>query len=145
MSRLTSFFSDKETRLGVFYPTNHLLAVFPSREDADTAKRELQKTGVRDEEIISATGDEVVRFATTIAVDDGIWGLVMNKISRAIGTEAAYSEEDFDAAQHGAAFVCVHCPTETLKESAWKSLELQHPMAARYYGFGGIEHLAGDQ
>jgi hypothetical protein len=144
VERLSAFFKDNSTRLGVFYPTHHLLAVFQDLSLADTAKRELQKAGVLDEDIISASGEEAMSFATALAVEDGIWGLFMTRVSSAIGTEAAYSEEDFEAARKGAAFVAVHCPTEASKDNAWRSLELQHPIAARYYAFGNIEHLAGE-
>jgi len=30
------------------------------------------------------------------------------------------------------------------KVAAWKCLEPTHPMVARYYSLGGIEHLAGE-
>ena len=53
-------------------------------------------------------------------------------------------DSDLDLAQHGAAFVAVHCPTDETKKEAWNVLQLQAPLAARYYANGGIEHLAGD-
>ena len=144
MSRLADFFKDGGTRLGVFYPSNHLVAVFPNREAADLAQRELVKAGVREAEAISASGDEVIEFAANQALDDGIMGFFMNKLSRSIGTETAYADNDLAAAKTGAAFVAVHCPTDERKAAAWTSLELLHPISARYYSFGGIEHLAGD-
>lgn len=144
MDRLTAFFKDIDTRLGVFYPTNHLLAVFRDRSLADTAKRELEKAGILEDKVISASGEEVLGFTTALALKDGLWGYFMTKVSRAIGTEAVYSDGDFTAARNGAAFVAVHCPNEASKVKAWNSLELQNPMAARYYAFGNIEHLAGD-
>jgi hypothetical protein len=68
----------------------------------------------------------------------------MTELSRRIGTEAAYADQDLAAAKAGAAFVAVHCPTQKIKAEAWKSLETRHPLVARYYSFGGIEHMAGD-
>ena len=144
MSRLAAFFKDGGTRLGVFYPSHYLLAVFPNLEASDVAKRDLVKAGVTDAEVISASGEEVVEFAANQVLDDGITGFFMSKLSRAIGTETAYADNDLAAAKSGAAFIAVHCPTDELKTKAWNSLEPQHPISARYYSFGGIEHLAGD-
>lgn len=144
MTRISSFFKNGDTQVGVFYPTHYLLALFPNLADADTAKRQIQKAGFADNEVISASGDEVVSFAASHSVDDGIWGVFMRQVSRAIGTEAVYSDADLAAAQNGAALVAVHCATEIRKETAWNSLETQHPISARYYSAGGIEHLAGD-
>jgi hypothetical protein len=53
-------------------------------------------------------------------------------------------DSDLDLAQHGAAFVAVHCPHEKTKKEAWNVLQPESPLAARYYANDGIEHLAGD-
>jgi len=68
----------------------------------------------------------------------------MTQLSRAIGAGAAYADHDLAAATEGAAFVAVHCPTEKLKAEAWRSLEIRHPVVARYYALAGIEDLAGE-
>jgi hypothetical protein len=65
----------------------------------------------------------------------------MAELSRAIGAGADYSDQDLVAARNGAALVAVHCPTDEIKAAAWKLLEPTHPLAARYYSSGGIEHL----
>ena len=68
----------------------------------------------------------------------------MRWLSRLLGTEEAYADKDLAAAKNGAAFIAVHCPTEKAKTAAWKLLEPRQPIVARYYSFGGIEHLAGE-
>jgi hypothetical protein len=60
------------------------------------------------------------------------------------GTEAAYADRDLAAAKKGAAFLAVHCPNQKIKTDVWRLLEMIHPLVARYYQFGGIEHLAGE-
>jgi hypothetical protein len=144
MRRLSTFFKDADTEFGVFYPTNYLLAVFPNLADADRAKEELNHAGHVDEDVISASGEEVVHFAEDHLLKDGLWGVLMTELSRMIGTEASYADKDLAAAKKGAAFLAVHCPTEKLKIEAWKFLEPRHPLVARYYSFGGIEQLAGE-
>jgi hypothetical protein len=61
-----------------------------------------------------------------------------------VGDRGAYAHKDLAAAKKGAAFICVGCPTEKIKTDAWRLLETIHPLVVRYYRFGGIEHLAGE-
>jgi hypothetical protein len=144
MSRLLTFFKDADTEFGVFYPSHYLLAVFPSFADADAARQAIRHAGRTDQDVISASGVEVVQFAKDHLLQDGLWGALMTQLSRAIGTEASYADHDLAAAKEGAGFVAVRCPTEKLKTEAWKSLEPKHPVVARYYSLAGIEHLAGE-
>jgi hypothetical protein len=144
MSRLSTFFQDKDIEFGVFYPKHCLLAVFENLADADRAKEELTRAGIGDDAVISVSGDEAVLFAEDHLIKDGLWGVLMTELSRTFGTEALYADKDLAAAKKGAAFVAVHCPTNEIKAAAWKALKPMHPLVARYYSFGGIEHLAGE-
>jgi len=143
-SRLSNFFKDADTELGVFYPKHYLLCAYSNFEDAEHARKDLKLSHHKDEDVIAASGEEVVHFAEEHLIKDGLWGLMMTGLSRAIGTEAAYADTDLAAAKKGAAFVAVLCPTEDAKSEAWKVLEPTHPLIARYYAAGGIEHLAGE-
>jgi hypothetical protein len=144
MSRLTTFFRGADTAFGVFYPINHVLAVFQNFADANGAKAELHRAGHVEEDVIAATGEEVVEFAEEHLYKDGLWGLLMTELSRTFGTEAAYADNDLAAAKRGEAFVAVRCPTEKVKAEAWRVLESRRPLVARYYSSGGIEHMAGE-
>ncbi len=144
MTRLTTFFKDADTQFGVFFPKHYLLAIFPNLADADRAKGELKHAGRADEDVISVSGEEVVHFAEDHVLHDGVWGVLMTRLSRIFGTEASYADDDLAAAKKGRAFVAVHCPTEEVKTDMWRLLEPSHPTVARYYHFGGIEHLAGE-
>jgi hypothetical protein len=86
----------------------------------------------------------VVQYAEEYLVKHGLWGLLMTALSRAIGTEAVYADQDLAAAKAGAAFVAVYCPSDDAKVGAWKVLQPRHPLMARYYSAGGIEHLADE-
>ena len=144
MSRLSIFFKDKDIEFGVFYPKHCLLAAFETLGDADRAKQQLTRGGFKDKDAISVSGAEVAEFAEDHVLKDGLWGAMMTELSRTFGTEALYADRDLAAAKKGAAFLAVHCPTEQAKGSAWKLVEPTHPLVARYYSFGGIEHLAGE-
>ena len=140
MSRLSVFFKDTDTQFGAFYPNHYLLAVFPNLADAESAKKGLH-AGRIGHEVISASGDEVVQFAEAHRVNDGLWGALMTELSRALGTGAADTDEDLNAARNGAGFVAVYCPDDEAKTDVWRLLEPAHPIVARYYSSGGIEHL----
>lgn len=144
MSRLATFFKNKDIEFGVFYPKHCILAAYENLADADRAKEQLMHAGLADEDVISASGKEVVDFADEHYLKDGLWGMLMTQLSRIIGTEAVYADKDLAAAKKGAAFVAVHCPNDEAKTAAWKSIEPTHPLVARYYSFSGIEHLAGE-
>ncbi|HEY1756826.1 MAG TPA: hypothetical protein VGG72_15750 [Bryobacteraceae bacterium] len=145
MSRLSAFFKTSDTEFGVFYPKHYLVAIFPTLAEADRAKEDLKRGGRSDEDVISVPGEEVIHFAEDHWIKDGLWGAAMRELSRIFGTEALYEDQDLEAAKEGAGFVAVYCPTESAKLEAWRVLDPLRPLAARYYSFGGIEHLAGDQ
>jgi len=144
MGRLSIFFRGTDTQFGVFYPKHYLLATFPNLADADRAKLQLSCSGRVDEDLISVSGEEVIDFVHDHSVKHGVWGVVMTAFSRFLGTEASYTALDLLAAKKGAGFLAVRCPTEKVKTAVWRTLEPGHPLVARYYSFGGIEHLAGD-
>lgn len=144
MSRLAEFFRDADTSVGVFHPKHCLVAVFPDIEEANRAVSALIGAGYAAEDVTSASGAEVLAYAEEHQSKSGLWGLFMTGVSRTIGTEAEYADQDMDAARNGAAFVAVHCPTEQLKTEAWSVLATRNPLAARYYTSAGIEHLVGE-
>jgi hypothetical protein len=142
--RLTTFFHDSDTKFGIFYPSNHLLAIFPSFRDADQARRKVVESGVSNDDAIAVDGAEVVHFAEEYLRKEGLWGLLMTQLSRFIDTEATYADRDLEMAQQGAAFLAVHCINDDAKTAAWKLLEPAAPLVARYYSAGGIEHFVGE-
>lgn len=144
MNKLSTFFHGSETHLGVFYPDHYLLAIFPNYQEADQALRKFVHSSGRQGAAIAVPGHEMVLFAEDHSFRQGLWGWVMTGLSRAFGTEAVYADRDLALARQGAALLAVHCPTRTDKNDAWNCLRSTHPLAARYYSFGGLEHLTGD-
>ncbi len=144
MNRLFGFFKGSDTEFGVFKPKLCLIAVFSQLADAEQAEKQLLMAGRADEDVISASGEEAVKFAEYHLLKDGLGGMLMTGLSRVFGTEAAYTEMDLEAAKKGAAFVAVRCPTEESKQEAWEILRSTKPLAARYYTGAGIEHLVGE-
>jgi tellurite resistance protein len=141
MSLLTNFFKESDTKLGVFYPNHYLIAVFLNLETAQQAIKTLRLAGFAEGEMVAAAGQDFIELAKE---ESGLGSFLMQALSRFFATEQKSHDSDLDLAQRGAAFVAVHCPTETTKEKAWNVLRAEAPLAARYYANDGIEHLAGD-
>ena len=141
MSQLTGFFKESDTQLGVFYPKHYLIAVFGDSRAAQQAVNELWTAGFAEDEAIAVAGQEFVDLAKE---ETGPGNFVMQALSRFFATEQKTHDADLMRAQHGAGFVAVHCVTEETKQQAWAMLQPEYPLAARYYGSAGIEHLAGD-
>jgi hypothetical protein len=142
--RLSSFFPDADSKFGIFYPQHYLLAVYPNFEAAEQASLKLSSTGLGERDVIAVPGAEVVQYVEQHMAKHGLWGALMTELSRKIGTEAVYADQDLARAKSGAAFVAAHCPTEPDKARAWSVLEPTHPVVARYYSPGGVEHLHGE-
>lgn len=144
MTVLSTFFKGSDTHFGVFFPKKYLLAVFPDLEAAREAERRVLDGGFAHEDVLAVPGEEVVHLAEEHLQKRGLWKKLMQELSRFIGTEEVYAIRDLELARQGAAFLAVYCPNEQSKREAWKLIEPCAPMAARHYGQGGIDHLAGE-
>jgi hypothetical protein len=144
MSTLERFFKGSDTRFGIFYPQNYLLAIFPNFEEAARAERQLLNAGFLQEDVVAVPGEDVVEHAEEHLKKQGLWSLLMQELSRIFETEEVYADKDYELARQGAGFVAAYCPSDPLKEKAWRAMDGCNPIAARRYALGGIEHLKGE-
>jgi hypothetical protein len=56
MNSLVNYFKTSGTKLGVFYPTHHLIAVFRNPAGAESAPRKLLNAGFAPADAIAADG-----------------------------------------------------------------------------------------
>jgi hypothetical protein len=141
MSELAKMFKDSATQLGLFYPKHYLIAAFRDLDAAQKVCHKLRDAGFAEEDAFAVPGRELIQLEKDEA---GLGNFLMQGLSRFFATEQVTSDQDLEKARLGAAFVAVYCPQERLKEEAKKIIEAGGPLAARYYGGDGIEHLAGD-
>jgi len=141
MNKLEDYFKTSGKKLGVFYPTHHLIAVFRSPAGAESALRKSLNGGFAPSDAIAADGKAVLEFDQA---ETHLAGLVMQALSRFFSTEQVFADHDLEDARQGAGFLAVRCPTDDLKNAAWSLIEPEDPLDARYYSALGIEHLAGD-
>jgi hypothetical protein len=144
VSALSEFFKGSEAKFGIFYPTGYLMAAFPDFAAAQHAARNLEFSGFSRDEVLAVPGEEMVLLAEEERGKVGLWGLMIQEISRLIATEEVYTDHDLKLARAGAAFVVVHCPTDKGKRQAWEIIQPFDPMVARHYALDGIEHFKGE-
>lgn len=144
MATLTGFFKGSDTEFGIFYPKDYLIAIFQDMTEAEHAVLLLRNHGFMQEDVIAVPGSEIVQFAAETQKKDGVWGALMQKVSRFIGTEERYTDHDLKLAERGAAFVAVYCPSDEAKTFAWEAIKPAEPLIARHYTNMGIEHLRGE-
>lgn len=143
-SGLTVFFKGSDTKFGIFYPTDYLVAVFPDIAIARRAEHALGFGGFLDDDVITVPGEEVVHFAEEHLQNSSLWGMLMQQLSRIFATEEVYADHDLQLARGGAAFLAAYCPTGKRKDEAWEIIEPFGPMVARHYALDGIEHFKGE-
>jgi hypothetical protein len=141
MNKLVDYFDTSVERLGAFYPTHCLVAVFRNPAGAEFSLHKLLKAGFAPVDVIAANGKDVLEFDKD---ETDLARYIMRAISRFFATEQVFADHDLEDARHGAGFLAVRCPTDDLKNTAWSVIEPEGPLDARYYSRLGIEHLAGD-
>jgi hypothetical protein len=142
-SKLEEFFRGSDTQFGIFYPKNYLVAIFDSFSIASEAQRTLMAARFTAAEVLAVPGQDIVQHAQENFEKKGLWGAMMAEVSRAIGTEASFADQDLEKAREGAAFLVVHAPTEDKKQAAWQSIAPLRPSVTKHFSNGGIEFLGG--
>ena len=141
MNKLVDYFKPSVERLGTFYPTHCLVAVFRNPAGAESALHKLLTAGFAPSDAIAADGAAVLEFDRE---ETDLARFVLRAISRFFSTEQVFADHDLEDARSGAGFLAVRCPTDERKNAAWSVIEPEGPLDARYYSRLGIEHLAGD-
>lgn len=138
MSALREFFHGSETRLGVFYPTHYLVAVFENPRLAARAVGELRHAGFAETEVIATDGQALLDLEKE---DSGPVSTLMQSFSRFFREEQVFVDHDLDHARRGAGFVAAYCANEEEKNNAWRILQMHHALYARYYGALAVEQM----
>lgn len=141
MTSAASFFKQSDSAFGVFYPTNYLIAIFPSYPAAERARQTLLESGYEEDETLAIRGDELIEISEDAHEDAGFWSRLTAHISRILGTEELYLDDDLKHAHAGAGFLAVHCPGEEEGRRVQKLLEPFGPVSMRRYSSFAIERM----
>jgi hypothetical protein len=142
MGNLSKFFKEPNTSLvGTFYPKHYIIATFSKYSAAKDAYQSLRNAGFSEDEVIAATGEEVLAFFKHFREDAGLWGIVMRPLSRLLFTEATFADHDIDDANGGSGFVAVHSLTDQETKKIAEIMTPFAPSSIEWYLAGGIRSL----
>jgi hypothetical protein len=116
MNNLVDYFGTSVERLGAFYPTHHLSAVFRNPKGAELSLHKLLSAGFAPSDVIAADGKAVLEFDKE---EMDLARFVMQAISRFFATEQVFADHDLEDARKGAGFLAVRCSTDEQKNIAW--------------------------
>jgi hypothetical protein len=139
MAALTKFFKGSDSTLGVFYPTDYIIAVFPTFASAEAASQALRGTGLSKDEVLAIPGLEVLKYFEEFRAHSGYWAGVMAMLSRAFGTEQVFADDDVQSALAGEGFVAIHSPGEAEAHRIKDLLQPLEPKAMHWYHTAGVE------
>ncbi len=140
MKRHWEFFKEGDHSFGMFYPRHYIVAGFENHALAEAAERDLLRQGFGDEDVRAATGDFVAHELESMD-DASFLDKLKIQISKAVGTEAGYIEDDLELARQGGGFLFVYVPTDEDCARAMATLEPLYPVFARRYLPMAIERL----
>jgi len=141
MAILTSFFKGSDSTLGVFYPADYIIAIFPTFASAAAASHALRRTGLGEDHVLAIPGSEVLKYFEEFRAHSGYWAGIMTVLSRAFGTEQVFADNDVQSAQAGEGFVAIYSPGEAQAARMRELVMPFAPKAMHWYHAGGVECL----
>ena len=141
MSAFTTFFKESEASMGVFYPKHYIIATFHEFSSAKDAYKALRKVGYSDDDVMAATGQEMLDYFTHLGKEAGLVGAAMRPVSRFFGTEGLFSEHDIQLAKRGSGFLAVHSLTDQETKKIAETVKPFAPSSMEWYLAGGIQSL----
>ena len=120
---------------GVFYPTGHMVLMFPTQEDARHACELLRRDGVSEDDLILASPQEFERQITGATDEDD------DMLLPSVGTEADTARQFRELAHQGHHALIVHASARLSSEHV---LDLLHDTPISYgqrYRFLVMEDL----
>ena len=123
---------------GVFYPTGHIVLMFPTEQDAERAAELLRQDGISEDDLLVASPDEFEHEITS-ACDD-----VDDMLLPSIGTEADTAQHFRRLAHQGHHALIVHASAKVTSDHVLDLLKDTHISYGQRYRFLVIEDMVGD-
>lgn len=134
------FFKEGDHSFGMFYPRHYILVGFEDYAQAQAAEAALLRQGFTADEVRAATGEFVANELESLD-DASFLDKLKIQISKAVGTEAGYIDDDLELARSGGAFLFVYAPTDDDCRRAMAVLSQLQLVFARRYLPMAIERL----
>jgi hypothetical protein len=136
-----SLFKGHDTRFGVFYPTNFIIAVFDSYETAKRARDIMLSAGYGEDEVDAVPSDYIIADIEKGTKNATLIKRVEQRLTRHFGSDASLWEDDLKWARQGAGFLAVYCPTEHEAHRVLRLLKPLNPKSMRRYERFVVEDL----
>jgi hypothetical protein len=141
MTTLTNFFKESDSTLGVFYPKHYIIATFPTWVITLEAAQAMRAAGFSEDEMVAIPASELLKYFEEFRANSGMWAGVMSMLSRALGTEQIFADDDIHRAQQGRGFLAIHSPDEASTHRVRELLTPFQPRAMHWYQAGGVQTL----
>ena len=126
-------FKGGDTSFGIFYPTDYVLSVFPDVAHADRAVAALLAAGFATDDLVVATGAEVLVYAGELRGDPGMFTRFERFVAGLMGEEAALADELVGLAERGHTFVAIHAPDDAATTRAAEAVHAFAPVVLRKF------------
>jgi hypothetical protein len=126
-------FKGGDTQFGIFYPTGYVLSVFPDVAHADRAVAALLATGFTTDDLVVATGAEVLVYSGELRADPGLFSRFERFVADLFGGEATLADELVGLAERGHAFVAIHAPDDAATTRAAEAVRAFAPVVLRKF------------
>ncbi len=138
---ISSFFTESDSSMGLFYPLHCILAVYPTPQAAVESRNALLRFGVDPAEALALSPTEALTFLQQFREKSGIPGDVSRSVSRFLGDDTSFADRDIDNARLGCGFLFVHAKLASELKNYSEIAKSFQPFEMRYYRDAAIESL----
>ena len=110
MTLSSADFKHGDAEFGIFYPTGYVLSVFSDAADADRAVTALLDAGFTNDDLVVASGPDVLAYAQAMRANRGLFSRFEQLVSSLYGDESSLADELVRLAEQGDTFVAIHAP-----------------------------------
>src|SRR5918912_630576 len=126
-------FKGGDTEFGIFYPTRYVLSVFPYAAHADRAVAALLAAGFASDDLVVATGAEVLVYAGELRSNPGLFSRFERFVAGLVADEATLADELVGLAERGHTFVAIHAPDDAATTRAVGAVRAVAPVVLRKF------------
>ena len=133
MTLSSADFKHGDAEFGIFYPTGYVLSVFPEAAQADSAVAALRDAGFRTDELVVASGPEVLEYSRELRADRGLYSRFRHFVSSLYGDEAPLADELVQLAERGHRFVAIYAPDSATTTRVFEAVRPFAPVVLRKF------------
>ena len=133
MALSSADFKHGDTEFGIFYPTGYVLSVFPDAAQGDQAVAALLAAGFRTDDLVVATGAEVLAYSRELRAHPGLFSRFERFVASHHGGEPALADELVGLAERGHTFVAIHAPDHAATTRVSEAVRALAPVVLRKY------------